>query len=306
MWRWGESQAKAFQVSKEMLTSDSCLTHFDSSLPLILVCDASPYGIGAVLSHRMPDGSEQPIGYASRSLNSAEKNYSQLEKEGLSCVFGVLKFHQYLFGHSFQLVTDHKPLMGLIKEDRAVSVQASAWIKRWSLLLSNYEYTLSFRGTAAHGNADALSTLPLPEVLDPSSTPPELVLLAEHLDDSPVTAADIRAWTRQDRTLSQVLQYVQQGWPANGDPNLEPISSRRLQLLSFDGCVMWGTRIVIPPQGQLVVLQELHEGHPGITRMKGLAHMYVWWPGINADVEKFIWLCRHCQETQPFPSTGST
>ena len=300
-WRWGESQAKAFQASKEMLTSDSCLTHFDSSLPLILACDASPYGIGAVLSHRMPDGSERPIGYASRSLNSAKKNYSQLEKEGLSCVFGVRKFHQYLFGHSFQLVTDHKPLLGLIKEDRAVSVQASARIKRWSLLLSNYEYTLLFRGTAAHGNADALSRLPLPEVPDPSSMPPELVLLAEHLDDSPVTAADIRAWTRRDRTLSQVLQYVQQGWPAKGDPNLEPFSSRRLELSSFDGCVMWGTRIVIPPQGRQAVLQELHEGHPGITRMKGLARMYVWWPGINADVEKSVWLCRHCQETQSSP-----
>ena len=225
-WRWEESQAKAFRASKEMLTSDSCLTHFDSSLPLILACDTSPYGIGAVLSHRMPDGSERPIGYASRPLNSAEKNYSQLEKEGLSCVFGVRKFHQYLFGHSFQLVTDYKPLLGLIKEDRAISVQASAQIKRWSLLLSNYEYTLSFRGTAAHGNADALSRLPLPEVPDPSSTPPELVLLVEHLDDSPVTAADIRAWTRRDRTLSQVLQYVQQGWPAKGDPNLEPFSSR--------------------------------------------------------------------------------
>ena len=144
----------------------------------------------------MPDGSERPIGYASRSLNSAEKNYSQLEKEGLSCIFRVCKFHQYLFGHSFQLMTDHKPLLGLIKKDRAVSVLASARIKHWSLLLSNYEYTLSFRGTAAHGNADALSRLPLPEVPDHLSTPPELVLLAEHLDNSSVTAADIQAWTR--------------------------------------------------------------------------------------------------------------
>ena len=93
-------------------------------------------------------------------------------------------------------MTDHKPLLGLIKEDRAVSFQASAWIKRWSLLFSNYEYILLFRGTAAHGNADALSRLPLPEVPDPSSMPPELVLLAEHLDDPPVTAADIQAWTR--------------------------------------------------------------------------------------------------------------
>ena len=300
-WRWGEGQAKAFQASKEMLTSESCLTHFNSSLELILACDASPYGIGAVLSHRMSDGSERPIGYASRTLNNAEQNYSQLEKEGLSCIFGIRKFHHYLFGHSFQLVTDHKPLLGLLKEDRAVSSQASARIKRWSLFLSSYEYTLSFRNTTAHGNADALSRLPLPEEPATTAPVPELVLLAEHLDDSPVTAADIRAWTCRDRKLSRVLQYIQRGWPSNGDPELEPFSSRRLELSSFDGCIMWGTRIVIPSRGRQAVLQELHEGHPGITKMKGLARMYVWWPGITADIEQSVRLCRQCQEVQSSP-----
>lgn len=136
-WVWGAKQKKAFATSKDLLTSRNCLTHFDSSLKLTLMCDASAYGLGAVLAHVMPDGSEKPIGYSSGTLNKAERNYSQLEKEGLSCVFGIKKFHEYLFRHSFDLVTDHKPLLGLLKEDRAVSQQASARIKRWSLFLSS-------------------------------------------------------------------------------------------------------------------------------------------------------------------------
>ena len=149
-----------------------------------------------------------------------------------------------------------------MKEDRPASPQASGRIKSWSLFLSSYEYTLSFRKTGAHANADALSRLPLPEEPSKTTVEPELVLLAEHLDESPITAADIRTWTSRDPKLSRVLQYVQYGWPNNGDSELEPYSSRRLELSSYEGCLMWGTRVVIPPPGQVVVLQELHEGHP--------------------------------------------
>ena len=96
-WKWTSAQDKAFNESKELLTSSQLLVHFDSKFPLLLACNASAYGIGAVLAHRMPDGSEKLIGYASRTLNSAERNYSQLEKEGLSLVFGIKQFYSYLF-----------------------------------------------------------------------------------------------------------------------------------------------------------------------------------------------------------------
>ena len=110
-WKWTDKQEQAFQKSKELLTSSRLLTHFDPELPLTLACDASNYGVGAVLAHTLPDGSEKLIAYASRTLNNAERNYSQLEKEGLACVFGVKKFYNYLYGHKFDLVTDHKPLL---------------------------------------------------------------------------------------------------------------------------------------------------------------------------------------------------
>ena len=82
---------------------DKCLTHFDSSLKLTLECDTSVYGLGAVLSQKMLDKSEGPIAYASRTLNAAEREYSQLEKEELACIFGIKRFQDYLFGHAFKL-----------------------------------------------------------------------------------------------------------------------------------------------------------------------------------------------------------
>ena len=95
-WTWGKAQATAFQQAKKALTSAEVLTHNDPDRDLILDCDASPYGVGAVLSHCLQDGQMKPIASASRSLTPAEKKYSQLDKEGLAIVFGVKRFNQYL------------------------------------------------------------------------------------------------------------------------------------------------------------------------------------------------------------------
>ena len=302
-WTWSTAQKKAFQQSKQLLTSSKLLVHFNPELPITLACDASAYGVGAVLAHKMPDGTEQPIGYASRTLNKAERNYAQLEKEGLACIFGVKRFYSYLFGRPFELITDHKPLLGLLGEHKPTSVQASARVRRWSLYLSMFDYCLKFRSTTAHANADALSRLPLPVEPVMDQTPPELVLLAEHLAESPVTARQIKIWTAKDPVLARVVQFLQQGWPCSvqSSPELEPYFTKKDELSLYEGCILWGTRVVVPTPGREAVLIELHEGHPGIVRMKGLSRMYVWWPGIGKDIEQTVRGCTECQLNQSSP-----
>ena len=161
-WNWGPEQQKAFQAAKGSLTSDSLLVHFDPAKKLILAADASPYGLGAVLSHRLSDGTDKPIAFASRTLAAAEKKYSQIEKEGLAIIFGVKRFHQYLFGRPF-IMSDHKPLKHLFSESQTTPTLASAHLQRWSLTLGAYDYIIEYKPGQKHSNADMLSRLPLPD-----------------------------------------------------------------------------------------------------------------------------------------------
>lgn len=93
-WRWTANKAAIFKSStfKQLLTSVDVLVHYNLEFELVVASDASSYGIGAVLLHKLPSDEEKPIAFASRSLSAAECNYSQLDKEALSCIFAVKSF----------------------------------------------------------------------------------------------------------------------------------------------------------------------------------------------------------------------
>ena len=91
-WNWTERQARAFQHTKQLLCSADVLIHFDPKLPILIECDASPYGVGAVLSHQLPQGGARPVAYASRTLMEAERNYAQFDREALAVVLGYATF----------------------------------------------------------------------------------------------------------------------------------------------------------------------------------------------------------------------
>ncbi|KAJ8370538.1 hypothetical protein SKAU_G00105660 [Synaphobranchus kaupii] len=169
-----------------------------------------------VIQHTMPDGKERPVAYASRTLNPAEKNYSQIEKEALGLIYGVKKFHQYLWGRHFTLVTDHRPLVTLFGEHKSLPTLAAARIQRWAIILSAYNYHIVYRKSEEHSNADGLSRCPLPETSDAGtagSTAQVHSLLDEHMQAAPLNATQVAQATRTDSELSRVYKYVMEGWP---------------------------------------------------------------------------------------------
>lgn len=306
-WSWGKKQRDAFAHAQEQLQSDSLLVHYDPTKPLILACDASPYGVGAVLSHVMEDQTERPIGFASRTLTSAEKGYSQLDKEGLAILSGVKKFHSYLYGRPFVIRSDHQPLYHLFSEKKGIPPLASARLQRWALTLSAYQYTIEYKPGKLLANADALSRLPTPTTTSSVGVPGELTQLIHFLDSTPISSADVKEWTEKNHLLSRVKKFVMSGWPAATlDAEFQPYSSKQHELSVLEGCLLWGSRLVIPPQGRKPLLEQLHEAHLGVSRMKSLARGYVWWPDLNADVEQYVRRCAVCQASRPQPPVAPT
>ena len=95
-----------------------------------------------------------------------------------------------------------------------------------------------------------------------------------------MTVEQTRRSTCQDPELSPVVQFLKQGWPrlqSSRNSQFASFLDKRDELSLYEGCILWGTRVVVPVAHRDAVLIELHEGHPGMVRMKELAPMYVWW-----------------------------
>ena len=159
-WHWGKQQSDAFSKIRKSLSSPPIVVQFDPSKLLVLTTDALEYCIGAVLSHKTTDG-EHPIACYSRTLSKAERNCSQLDKEGLAVIFGLGKSHKFVYGRHVKIVTDQKPLITLFGEHKLMPVIISPRTQRRAIRLGSYNYSIEYKPGKYIPETDCLSRLPL-------------------------------------------------------------------------------------------------------------------------------------------------
>lgn len=181
---WSAECNKAFEKSKNLITTNNVLELYDPNKPIIVASDASPYGVGAVLSH-LVNGVEKPVLFASSSLSPAERNNSQLHREALAIVFELKKFDRYLYGKEFTIVTDHQALCEIFNPCRKTPAVAAARLQFWSIILSMYKYKIVHKSGKSMGNADGLSRLPLPVASEIEEI--QTVNFLNFSDEAPIT-----------------------------------------------------------------------------------------------------------------------
>ncbi|XP_028163909.1 uncharacterized protein K02A2.6-like [Ostrinia furnacalis] len=313
-WHWSSVHDEAFKLIKIFLMSDQVLAHFDPQAKLILTVDASPNGLGAILSQIGSDGLERPISFASRTLNSAEKRYSQIQKEATAIVFGVRRYHQYLYGRSFPFLlrNDHKPLISIFGPHKGIPEVSANRLQRYAMFLSAYNYNIEYV-RSADNSADYLSRASVPDARgaphgEGGAHAAALVDRASYVNfivegNLPITLNELRKETKNDVTLCKVIDYVLKGWPRKMvDINVKPFHSCRLQLSYENGCLMRGHKVILPEVLRAKVLSELHSSHFGIVKTKCEARSRFWFPGIDNDIENMIDSCNICRQLRPTPA----
>ena len=286
------------------------LPYFNVNAETTLQMDASKKGLGACL---IQNG--KVVCYASRALTKTEQNYQNLEQEALGTIWGMEKFHYFLYGKEFTLETDQKPLVSIYKKHM---VDISPRVQR--LIVRSFPYQ-PFNVIYKKGKdipvADALSRVTPMHPEDNIQLPiiavnliTAHILMSAHPQDTFSRKLDrLRKSTAQDNQLKRLSCYINTGFPCekkNLPTDLQEFWNYRDTLSIKNGLLTCGSRIIVPHEMRTEMLQYIHEGHQGKERCFLRARNTVFWPKITYDIQELIERCIICQEQGKSQSTIGT
>ena len=313
-FKWTGKHDHAFKQLKAALTSSTDLSYFDPKKETEVVTDASPYGLSAILTQATPGQDDRKvIAYVSRSLTPVERRYSQTEREALAIVWAVERLHTYLYGSSFTLYTDCKPIELILNNPRS---KTSARIERWNLRLQDYCFHVVY--TKGQQNpSDFLSR----HTTDGSYTSQHeqsaeryVNFITYHSIPKAMTLDEIKVATCNDATMQHLIAILRntQSWESlTKATNTLPSNVNKADLLHFhrlrnelvvtdkENIVLRGSRIVLPQPLRSRAIEIAREGHQGLVKTKMLLREKIWFPSIDELTKQLLDQCIPCQANGP-------
>lgn len=293
-FNWSKVQNDCFERSKNLLLKYNVLERYDPEKEIVLICDGSPYGVGAIMAHKVKS-EERPVTFISSTLSPAEKNYAQIHREALSVVFAVQKLYKFLYGKKFEIITDNQALCEIFNPKKSTSHLASSRLQKWATYLSIFDYSIKYR-PGKDNAADALSRLPVQ-----GNTNVEYIRQISDSCEEFVSKSLVKSHILGDEILMKVVSFVRDGWSKNIEDVYVPYSHKKKELSLDDGLLYYRDRLVIPKTLRNNVIRMLHKNHEGIVRMKMVGRSSIWWHNFDKGIEEFVKSCHVCQITRNVP-----
>lgn len=281
---WTPEAQKSFDSIKTLLTTAPVLSNPDFTKKFYLHCDASDFGIGAVLVQLDDEGNERPVAFMSKKLNTAQRNYSVTERECLAAIEAIRRFRCYLELQDFEVVTDHSSLLWLMKQP-----DLTGRLARWVFKLQPYKFTIRHRKGKEHVVPDALSRMHVDEISIIDQIDPEIDLNSPGFDD--LDYRNLRSKIKDNPSKYPDLRIVEnfvyiRTDHYTGDPGQEGLAWK-----------LW-----IPEKLRSSVIVRFHSSpvaaHGGMGKTLDLIRRHFYWPGMVTDVREFVRDCEVCKTTK--------
>lgn len=281
---WTEEAQEAFRRIKNLLTTAPVLVNPNFEKKFFLHCDASDFGIGAVLVQLDEDNQERPIAFMSRKLSTSQRNYSVTERECLAALEAIKKFRCYLEMQEFEVITDHASLVWLMRQPNLTGRLA-----RWALQLQAFKFTVSHRKGKENVVPDALSRIPESDIASLEKFEPEIDLTSPHF---------------QDRDYVELMNKIVQNEGKYPDvkimDNFIYIRTEHYSGDEVEEQLAWKLWIPINLRNQ--VIRRFHDvpvaSHGGIYKTLDLIRRNFYWPGMVRDVRQYVKDCEICKTTK--------
>ena len=297
---WLDEHQETFEKVKEILTSPKVVKFFDPGKSTELITDASKlHGMGFALLQKDGEGAKHLVMCGSRSLQDPEKNYAIVELESKAIAWAITKCRHYLMGmDSFEVITDHKPLMSLY--DKPLDDVPNARVQRHRESLARYSFQVRWEPGKKNLIADALSRYPVFEEDADGNEETAISRMTKfrdlNLDSIKQAANDDDGYKAIAYLLStgKSPEHMKDGHPAK-------LYQKVWHELSVEGdlIIKDGNKIVVPKGARREILEASHGSHSGITKTRELMRELYFWPGMGNDVRNMVEACGECQRMLP-------